>query len=159
MNPSRSAGDERDVARGLVDFFKLFSQGRRAPQEEVETALAYAAVLRPFAPQVVRMACAGIVRRGDVFAPSAPQIVAECERLIAIHPSMREPQTRRPALSAPPPAEPDADERARVAAGLRDLIRELANAADPFRRRDGGRGPDDVQARLRTAGNAPARYG
>jgi len=115
------------VAKAIADFFKLFPQGRAAPQEEFDRARAYAGMLSKYSVRAIRIALERIGRRGEAFAPSAPQIAAECEK-VAIE--YRSTDVRAvPRLAAPAPAKTNPE---RMKAGFAKLLEELRASRDPL---------------------------
>jgi hypothetical protein len=118
---------ERDITKAMIEFFKLFRAGRQAPQEELETAMAYARVLCRYPARAVSAACESLVKRGVEFVPSAAQIVAECERLGVVYRSLR-PIEPPKALPAPGAVPMDKDRGRRL---MQDLAASLAASAEP----------------------------
>gem|GEM_PF-3689336 len=127
MNQHSNSSDERVVAKAIADFFKLFPQGRAAPQEEFDRARAYAELLSRYSVRSVRIALERIGRRGEAFAPSAPQIAAECEKIAVEY---RSTDVRAiPRLAAPASAKTNPE---RMKAGFAKLIEELRASRDPL---------------------------
>ncbi|MEJ0092810.1 MAG: hypothetical protein WDN46_05115 [Methylocella sp.] len=137
-NPQSQASwnAEREITKAMIEFFKLFRAGRQAPQEELETAMAYARVLCKLCKYPVRAvaaACESLVKRGVEFVPSAAQIVAECERLGVVYRSLRPAESPK-ALPAPGATPIDKDRGRKL---MQELAASLSASADPreFKRR------------------------
>ena len=134
VNQHSNSSDERVIAKALLDFFKGFSQGRLAPQEEFDRARAYAELLSKYSLRAVRIALERIGRRGEAFVPSASQIAAECERVAVEYPitDMRAPLLIRGPVNQPDaqPADPE-----RMKAEFAKLLGELRASSDPLVKR------------------------
>jgi len=132
VNQHSSSSDERVVAKAIADFFKLFPQGRAAPQEEFDRARAYAELLSRYSVRSVRIALERIGRRGEAFAPSAPQIAAECEKIAVEYRSTDVRSVPRLAATQPAQADPE-----RMKAGFARLLADLRASTDPLVKREG----------------------
>jgi hypothetical protein len=86
-------------------------------------AKTYARFLNRFSIETLAEAMTSIGRRGASFAPSGPELFAECERFL----ERQDPQSLRryPALAALPEPKPDPAARERIIQGFNDLTAEL----------------------------------
>jgi hypothetical protein len=106
------------IAKMVLNFFKLFPQGRRALEEEIEMAEAYAGLLKAYSLPTIDTCLRKITLRGDTFVPSAPQMVAVCEQIEDRH-------VRPEIFRALPPPGRSPEERARTVEGFANLLAEL----------------------------------
>jgi len=121
-----------DTIIRLVGFMRGAFPAMAASEAERAASLrVYASALRSYPEWAIADACRGAVegRIGDGrYAPTAPVLVAECDRLVA--PLRAERARISDILNAEVYHEPDPEEKARVMAAFAEVSRELAASLD-----------------------------
>lgn len=87
---------EKQIASRIITYFKRFPQGRRAPQEELEMAMAYAEILSELPTWAALKACDDAVRTGlgdgpCKFMPSCSELYSWAKKICGPLPGEKKP--------------------------------------------------------------------